>query len=97
MSSVIVDDLVIFFSLVHYTQLVVVFLLRPLARAAFESKMNPVFSILLIPLVSFGALRMRLGIDAGRLIAGFPMILYLGYDLWFREIARRKPYHHPQK
>ena len=97
MPSFIVDDLVIFFSLIYYAELVVVFLLRVQKLTNLEWKMNPAFSILVIPFVSLWVLNILLGSGTGRLMAGFPIILYLGYDLWYRALTHRKPYHHPQK
>jgi uncharacterized membrane protein YfcA len=31
------------------------------------------------------------------LVAGFPIVVYLGYDFWYRALTRKKPYHHPEK
>jgi hypothetical protein len=37
------------------------------------------------------------GNDVARLITGLPIIIYLAYDLWYRAITRKKPYHHPKR
>jgi hypothetical protein len=42
-------------------------------------------------------LNLLIGNDSGRPLAGLPIIIYLAYDLWYRAITRKKPYHHPDR
>jgi len=96
MDGVIIDNLVVLFALVYYVVLIVVYLLRA-HESELEWKMSPVFSALLIPFASLWALNLLIGNDSGRLITGLPIIIYLVYDLWYRAITKKKPYHHPDR
>lgn len=62
-----------------------------------ELKMRFVFSALLIPFTSLWMLNLLFSKDSGRLITGLSIIIYLGYDLWYRAITRKKPPHHPDR
>ena len=97
MDAVIVDNLVVFFALVFYTFLSAVYLLRARELSRLELKLAPVFSVQLIPFASLWVLNLLIGNDSGRLLAGLPVIIYLAYDLWYRLIAQKKPYHHPDR
>jgi len=87
----------VFFALVFYAFLFVVYLLRARELSELELKLSPVFSIQLIPFASLWILNSLIGNDSGRLLAGLPIIIYLVYDLWYRLITRKKPYHHPER
>lgn len=97
MDGVLIDNLVVFFALVYYAVLIVVYLLRAHELTEMEWKMGPVFSALLIPFASLWVLNLLMGNDSGRLITGLPIIIYLGYDLWYRAVTRKKPHHHPDR
>jgi hypothetical protein len=95
--AVLVDDLVIFFALVFYAFLFVVYLLRAQELSKWELKLSPVFSLQLIPFSSLWAVNLMIGNDSGRLLVGLPVIIYLVYDLWYRLLTQKKPYHHPNR
>jgi hypothetical protein len=95
MDKVLIDNLVIFFALVFYGLLIVVYLLRAHQLEKLEWKLSPVFSLQLIPFTLLWIVNLLIGNDSGRLVAGLPIIIYLVYDLWYRLITRKKPYHHP--
>ncbi|HEY7588824.1 MAG TPA: hypothetical protein VIB49_08810 [Thermoplasmata archaeon] len=97
MENALLDALVVCVGLVYYAILFMVFLLRAHGLTRLEWKLSPVFSALLVPFGSLWLLNMFLGNDSGRLIAGLPILVYLAYDLWYRAITRRKPYHHPAR
>ena len=97
MDAVLIDDLVVFFALISYALLFVVYLLRARELTKFEWKLSPVFSLQLVPFTSLWVLNLLIGNDSGRLLAGLPIIIYLAYDLWYRLITRKKPYHHPDR
>ena len=59
--------------------------------------MSPVFSALLIPFTVLWILNLLISNDAGRVITGLPIVIYLGYDLWYRAITQKKPHHHPEQ
>jgi len=83
------------FSLVFYAFLCVVYILRSYQKDKAELKLAPVFSLLLVPFILFWVLNISIGSDGGRLIAGFLIIVYLLYDLWYRLLTKKKPVHHP--
>jgi hypothetical protein len=97
MDAVLIDDLVVFFALIYYALLFVVYLLRARELTKFEWKLSPVFSLQLVPFTSLWVLNLLIGNDPSRLLAGLPIIIYLAYDLWYRLITRKKPYHHPDR
>jgi len=97
MDGVLIDNLVVFFALVYYAVLVIVYLLRAHEFTEMEWKMGPAFSALLIPFVSLLVVNLIIGNDSGHLITELPIIVYLVYDLWYRAITRKKPYHHPDR
>jgi hypothetical protein len=97
MYGVLIDNLVVFFALVFYALLVVVYLLRAKQLEELEWKLSPVFSLQLIPFALFWGANLLFGNDSGRSIAELPIIIYLVYDLWYRLITQKKPYHHPDR
>jgi hypothetical protein len=97
MDAVLVDGLVVFFALVFYALLFVIYLLRAREHTKFELKLSPVFSVQLIPFASLWILNLLIRNDSGRLLAGLPIIIYLIYDLWYRLLTKKKPYHHPER
>jgi len=97
MDTVLLDNLVFFFALVYYAFLFVVYLLRAQELEKLELKLSPVFSIQLIPFASLWTLNLLSGNDSGRLLARLPIIIYLVYDLWYRLLTQKKPYHHPDR
>ena len=96
MDAVLLDNLVVSFALVFYAFLFLVYLFRARELTELELKLSPVFSIQLIPFATLWILNLLIGNDSGRLLAGLPIIIYLVYDLWYRLITRKKPYHHPE-
>jgi len=97
MDAALLDNLVVFFALVFYAFLFVVYLLRAREFSEFEFKLRIAFSPQLVPFSSLWKLNLLFGNDSGRLLAGLPIIFYLIYDLWYRLITRKKPYHHPRR
>jgi hypothetical protein len=97
MDVALLDNLVVFFALVFYAFLFVVYFLRARELSKLEWKLSPVFSALLVPFVSLWVLNLIIGNNSGRLLSGLPIIAYLSYDLWYRLITRKKPYHHPER
>ena len=97
MDAVLLDNLVVLFALVFYAFLFVVYLLRARELSKFEFKLKIAFSAQLIPFASLWILNLLGGNDSGRLLAELPIIIYLAYDLWYRLITRKKPYHHPKR
>ena len=97
MDDVLIDNLVIFSAIIYYTFLCIVYLLRAFERDKLELMFAPVFSFLLIPFVALWTLNLVNESDVGRLMTGFPIIIYLFYDLWYRLLTKKKPQHHPNR
>jgi hypothetical protein len=97
MDGVLIDNLVILFAVVFYAFLIVVYLLRAHQLEELEWKLSPVFNLQLIPFALLWGVNLLIGNNSGRLVAGMPIIIYLVYDLWYRLITRKKPYHHPDR
>jgi hypothetical protein len=97
MGAALLDNLVVFFALVFYAFLFVVYLLRARELSNLEFKLRIAFSAQLVPFASLWMLNLLIGNDSGRLLAGLPIIIYLVYDLWYRLLTRKKPYHHPKR
>jgi hypothetical protein len=96
MDAALLDNLVVFFALVFYSFLFIVYILRALELSNLEFKLKIAFSAQLAPFASLWILNLLIGNDSGRLLAGLPIIIYLVYDLWYRLLTRKKPYHHPK-
>jgi hypothetical protein len=97
LNGILVDYLVIFFALVFYAFLISVYLMRARELEAMEWKLSLPFSLQLVPFSLLLVVNLLIGNDSGRLIVELPIIVYLAYDLWYRLISQRKPYHHPQR
>ncbi len=97
MDGILVDYLVIFFALVFYASLIAVYLLRAHQLEAMEWRLSLPFSLQLIPFALLWAVNLFTGNDSGRLVAELPVLAYLVYDLWYRLITQKKPYHHPDR
>jgi hypothetical protein len=97
MHSVLVDYLVIFFTLIFYAFLSVVYLLRARQLEQTEWKLSVPFSLQIIPFSILLAINLLLGSGVERVVVELPIIAYLIHDLWYRLITQKKPYHHPQR
>ena len=97
MDAALLDNLVVFFAFVFYTFLFIVYILRARELSTLEWKLRIAFSVQLIPFASLWVLNLCIGNDSGRLLAGLPIIIYLAYDLWYRLLTKKKPYHHPER
>jgi hypothetical protein len=96
MYGALLDNLVVFFALVFYAFLFVIYVLRARELSNLELKLRIAFSAQLVPFALLWILNF-FGNDSGRLLAELPVIIYLVYDLWYRLISRKKPYHHPKR
>ena len=96
MDSILLDDLVLLFAFLFYALLCVVYILRARGLTKWELRLAPVFSFQLVPFVALWGLNLYSGNDSGRLLALLPAIVYLVYDLWYRLLSGKKPYHHPE-
>ena len=96
MNQGLIDNLVVFFALMFYLLLVIVYVLRAHEKSSLEIRLGPLFSAQLIPFIGLWVLNLINGFNSSRLVALTPIIIYLLYDLWYRQITRSKPAHHPE-
>jgi lysylphosphatidylglycerol synthetase-like protein (DUF2156 family) len=96
MDQALVDNLVMFFALTYYLLLVIVYVLRAHRKSGLEIRLGPLFSAQLIPFIGLWVVNLINGFNVSRLVALAPVIIYLLYDLWYRQITLRKPVHHPE-
>jgi len=97
MDGILIDNLVFISAIIYYFFLCIVYLLRAYERDKLELKLAPIFSFLLVPFVVLWIFNLLNESDIERLITGFPIIVYLLYDLWYRLITKKKPHHHPDR
>ena len=95
MDGSLIDSLMILFALVYNINLIIVFVLRAHGYERLEWKFGYVFNGLLIPFTVLWLLNLWNGSEIGRLITGMPVILFIVYDLWYRTLTKKKPFHHP--
>lgn len=91
----IIDSTTLGFGLIYYALLCIVFVLRAYERSE-ELRLKYVFSLQLIPFAALLILNL-LDNQLQKSITLIPMLLFLGYDLWYRAITEMKPLHHPKK
>ena len=83
--------------IVFYLLCAVVFLLRAYEKTEQELRLKYVFSLQLVP---FSILFIVNLVSQGRIrhaVTLAPMLMFLGYDLWYRALTEKKPVHHPDK
>ncbi len=97
METSLIDSLVFYFSIIFYALLFIIYILRAHELSEIEWKLSPVFSAQLVPFASLWVLNYLFGNDPLRLLAVLPIIIYLIYDLWYRAVSGKKPYHHPDR
>jgi len=97
MDGKLIDSLVVLFALIYNIILIIVFVLRAHERERLEWKFGYVFNGLLIPFTALWLFNLLIGSDIGRLITGMPVILFIVYDLWYRTLTKKKPFHHPDR
>jgi hypothetical protein len=96
MVNVVVDGLTVLFSLVFNVVMILVFVFRGQGRTRLEERLGPVSNLLLIPFSALWLFNLLDNSDVGRLITPFPVMIFLGYDRWYRTVAKKKPRHHPE-
>jgi hypothetical protein len=96
-NQTLIDFFVVLFSLVFNMSMILVFVLRGQKRSQLEANLGPVTNALLIPFSVLWTLNVLNGSGVGRLITSLPIIIFLAFDLWYRTITKKKPYHHPEK
>ncbi len=93
----VIDNLVVIFTLIYNLIITAVFVLRAYDLEKWEKRMGPPFNFLLIPFTILWILNFFNGLDFARLGMSTMIVIFLGYDLWYRTLTQEKPRHHPEK
>jgi len=91
------DTLVLGFGLIFYLLLVIVYIFRAYEKSEQELRLKYVFSAQLIPFTFLFIAQLASQNQIRQSITLIPMLVFLGYDLWYRVLTKKKPVHHPEK
>ena len=91
------DTLVLGFGLIFYLLLVIVYIFRAYEKSEQELRLKYVFSAQLIPFTFLFIAQLASQNQIRQSITLIPMLVFLGYDLWYRVLTEKKPVHHPEK
>lgn len=97
MDQNLIDTLVVLSTILYNGIVTAVFLLRAYDIEKWEKRMGLPFNLLLIPFTLLWILNLLNGFDFGRLGTSITIIIFLGYDFWYRTLTKEKPRHHPEK
>ena len=92
-----IDNYVVLFAIIYNILIIAVFILRAKEKYSLEEMIGPLFDLLLIPFSVLLILNSVNHSDSGRIGTLIPMITYLLYDIWYRQLTKQKPRHHPEK
>ena len=96
MSSM-VDNYFVGFGLIYYLLLVIVYIFRAYEKSEQELRLKYVFSAQLIPFTFLFIAQLVSQNQIRQSITLIPMLVFLGYDFWYRVLTEKKPVHHPDK
>jgi len=92
-----IDQIMVVASFLFNVIIIFIFILRAYERPDQERMLGFIFSVLFIPFIYVWVTNLMGERDLGRLITGFPVLVFMIYDYWYREVARKKPRHHPDR
>ena len=90
------DALVLGFGVIFYALTALVFVLRAYEKSDQELSLKYVFSVQFIPFSIFIIINLFQR-QVRQAITLLPMLVFLGYDYWYRIYTEEKPLHHPDK
>jgi len=97
LNEYLIDQIMVVASFLFNVIILFIFILRAYERPDQERMLGFVFSVLFFPFTYVWVTNLVRGRDLGRLITGFPVLVFMIYDFWYREVAKRKPRHHPDR
>ena len=97
MNEYLIDQIMLVASFLFNVIIIFIFILRSYERPDQERMLGFIFSVLFIPFIYVWVTNLMGERDLGRLITGFPVLVFMIYDFWYREVARKKPRHHPDR
>ncbi len=90
------DKLVLGIGIIFYALTTLVYILRAYEKTEQELNLKYVFSAQIIPFAILFIVNI-IQKQVRQAITLFPMIVFLGYDYWYRIHTETKPLHHPDK
>ena len=97
MNEYLIDQIMLVASFLFNVIIIFIFILRAYERPDQERMLGFIFSVLFIPFIYVWVTNLMGERDLGRLITGFPVLVFMIYDFWYREVVRKKPRHHPDR
>ncbi|MHA1974302.1 MAG: hypothetical protein ACTSW1_14985 [Candidatus Hodarchaeales archaeon] len=92
-----VDAFLFFSTILLYLMLVIIYLLRAYEKTSIEFKLRLPYSLLMVPFTAVWLINLLNNADFIRIVAEIPILVYFSYDLVYRQLTSKKPYHHPDK
>ena len=78
-----IDQIMVISSLVFNVFIVFLFIFRAYERPDQERRLGYLISLLILPFTYVWVTNLMGGRDTGRLITGFPVIVFILYDYWY--------------
>ena len=97
MNEYLIDQIMVVASFLFNVIILLIFILRAYGLPDQERKLGFVFSVLFFPFTYVWVTNLIGERDSGRLITGFPVLVFMIYDFWYREVVKKKPRHHPDR
>ena len=97
MNEYLIDQIMVVASFLFNVIIIFIFILRAYERPDQERMLGFIFNVLFIPFIYVWVTNLMGERDLGRLITGFPVLVFMISDFWYREVARKKPRHHPDR
>ena len=97
LNEYLIDQIMVVASFLFNVIILFIFILRAYECPDQERMLGFVFSVLFFPFTYVWVTNLVGGRDLGRLITGFPVLVFMIYDFWYREVAKTKPRHHPER
>ena len=82
--------------LIFYGLCSVVYILRAYEKTEHELRLKYVFSLQLAPFFTLFIINLVQEDRVRHAATLAPMLLFLGYDFWYRAYTMKKPVHHPE-
>ena len=92
-----IDNAMIICAIIYNLCIIMIFIARAHEHYKLEEGIGVVVSLLIVPFLILWLLNLVKGRDSAHLITGFPIILFLLDDLWYRAIQKKKARHKPKK
>ena len=88
-----IDNAMIICAIIYNLCIIMIFIARAHEHYKLEEGIGVVVSLLIVPFLILWLLNLVKGRDSAHLITGFPIILFLLDDLWYRAIQKKKARH----